>query len=118
MNRYTIHYRSTGYADETALIVTDATGKAYLFSAGELQAACAGGGGRGATRLAALLRRRAAWVRVMPAKRYTLDHLRRLAGRTATPCRATHPPRPLAPGGGRPAPGRDCERPAGRVGGR
>jgi hypothetical protein len=70
MNRYTIHYRSTGYADETALIVADATGNAYLFSAGELQAACVGGGERGATRLAALLGQRAAW-RAHPRRRRT-----------------------------------------------
>ena len=105
MNRYTIHYRSTGYADETALIVTDAAGTACLFSAGELQAACAGE--RGGVRIAALLGGRAAWQRVAAAERVTLDHLCWLTGPPAAPNGAMHPPRPAAQAAGPPPLGRD-----------
>ena len=76
--RYTIRYRGRGRRGQTALIVEDGQGRAYLFSGGWLQGRLSGS--KAATRLTAIMARHASWRIVPKVRPYTLDGLRQLVG--------------------------------------
>lgn len=76
MRQYVIRYRCQSYG-HPAFIVSDADGRAYLFSGGALQGWLAGE--QAATRLLHLLDGHTSWVAVPEVAPYMLEDLRGLA---------------------------------------
>ncbi len=76
---YVIRYRCGRDCDATALIVEDGQGVAYLFSDGSLQSSLHGA--QAPARLARLMGQLGIWAPVPEVPPYTLEGLRRIAGR-------------------------------------
>ncbi len=81
--RYTIRYRCNEGATQTALIVEDARGRAYLFRGGSLRQGMQGNTASGS--LARVLEdvTRTRWIPVPTVAGYTLDELDRLTSNVA-----------------------------------
>jgi len=80
--RYTIRYRGRSRRGQTALIVEDGQGRAYLFSGGWLQGRLSGN--KAAHRLAAIMAGHASWRIVPKVRPYSIAGLRQLVGLPAT----------------------------------
>lgn len=91
--RYTIRYRRGGSPGQTALVIEDETGSAYLYEGAGLH--CRLTGAHSLARLEETLRR-SGWDRVPAVPPYTLDQLRRLLTPTG-PDDPGRTPRPASP---------------------